>query len=287
MAALTGLSLAGRLDTLGDRKAGLSRRALQFNQLDTRHLHMEVDSVEQRSRNAVAIALDLERGAAAFVPWVAEVTTGTRIHRRQQGEASGKGKPAPGADDGKPAFLQRLSQGLERVTLELGKLIQKEDAVVSQADFSGPRYTTTSHHRHRADTGVGAAKRPPPDESCGRLFGGQRVNLGDGDRLRAAQHGQDPGKPPRQHGLTRTRWPHEERVMTTGGSDLQGSLGAFLSTNIGEVEGARSCCRRRLGWRGRQQGGDSHQMLDRLGEPGKAKDGDYLESGSLGGIGHR
>jgi hypothetical protein len=75
--------------------------------------------------------------------------------------------------------------------------------------------------------------------------------------------------------------------VTTGSGDLQGSFGRFLSADVGEVERVGTCRRGWLGWCRRDQGIDTDQMLDGLGEAGQSVDRDDLESRGFGGIGRR
>src|SRR2546426_9528911 len=56
------------------------------------HLEVDVDPVEQRTRDAGEIALDTERPADAIVLGIAEVAAGTGIHRRGEHEASEIGR---------------------------------------------------------------------------------------------------------------------------------------------------------------------------------------------------
>lgn len=65
------------------------------------HADVQVDAIEQRSGQLAPVALDLFRGAAAAAAGIAEVATGTGIHRRHQLEARRETYPAvgPGNDD--------------------------------------------------------------------------------------------------------------------------------------------------------------------------------------------
>lgn len=60
---------------------------------------VQVDSVEQRARELVAIALDLLRGTATAAAGFAQVAAGAGVHRRHQLEARRKMHPIPGAGD--------------------------------------------------------------------------------------------------------------------------------------------------------------------------------------------
>ena len=62
-----------------------------------RHLHMNIDAVQQRSGDLRAIAVHLLIGAAAFVFGIGEISAGTRIHSGHQHEAGriGEGGRSP------------------------------------------------------------------------------------------------------------------------------------------------------------------------------------------------
>lgn len=101
------------------------------------HLDMQVDAVEQRTGEAGAVALQHRRGAGAFAQAVAEETAVAGIHCRHQHEIGGIGKAGGGATDADLAVFERLAQHFQHIFFELGELIQKKDAVVSEADFAG------------------------------------------------------------------------------------------------------------------------------------------------------
>src|SRR2546430_2350707 len=82
--------------------------------LHRRHLEVDVDPVEQRTRDAGEIALDAERPADAIVLGIAEVAAGTGIHGRGEHEASGVAEAHRRPRDRHDAVLHRLAQHLER-----------------------------------------------------------------------------------------------------------------------------------------------------------------------------
>ncbi len=114
MAALTGVvqparsgraGARGPRDPLGDPGGALARGRAELPQLDRRHLDVEVDAVEQRSRDPPAVALDHRRRAAAVVAPVPAVAAGAGVHRRHQREAGREAQAGPGADHGDHALL--------------------------------------------------------------------------------------------------------------------------------------------------------------------------------------
>src|SRR6476469_4191436 len=97
---------------------------------------MEIDSIEQRSGNALPISLHLTRTAAAFAFQIAEVTTRTRVHRRYQHEFA-RESDAPGRSrNSNASILQWLAHHFQSGTMKFWELIEKEDAIMRQAHFA-------------------------------------------------------------------------------------------------------------------------------------------------------
>ena len=94
--------------------------ASHFSERDGRHFDLDVDSIEERSGNALAIALDLGGAAAAGPVWVAEISAGTGVEGGDQHEIGGKRHRPCGARDGHGSVLQRLTEDLKRGAFELG-----------------------------------------------------------------------------------------------------------------------------------------------------------------------
>jgi hypothetical protein len=63
------------------------------------------------------------------------------------------------ASDNDLAFLQRLSQPLERITSILRKLVQKKHPAMSQADFPRPWWPPAAKQSGRRDRVMRGSKR--------------------------------------------------------------------------------------------------------------------------------
>jgi hypothetical protein len=101
-----------------------TRRGLsQVLWLDPRHRHVQVDAVEQRAGQAMAVLLDHVGGAAAPTAGIAGPPAGTGIHRRNELEARGKIRIAAEARHRHHAGFQRLAQGIERAALPFADLV--------------------------------------------------------------------------------------------------------------------------------------------------------------------
>jgi hypothetical protein len=70
---------AGAGDPPGDLGRALARRRAQLLQPDRRHLDVQVDAVEERSRDPAAVALDERPGTAAVVAGVSQVPARTGV----------------------------------------------------------------------------------------------------------------------------------------------------------------------------------------------------------------
>src|SRR6266480_4807870 len=67
-------------------RAFLSAFAGDVAIFDCGHFNVQIDSVEQRTRDALAISLDLERATAAFAFEIAKIAARTGIHCSNQHE---------------------------------------------------------------------------------------------------------------------------------------------------------------------------------------------------------
>lgn len=132
-------AFAGRDDACTDVGGRFARRGVeQLPRRDRRHLHVQVDAVEQRAAELALVAGHLVGRAAAGLEGGAEVAAGARVHGRDELEARGELGPARGARDGDRAGLQWLAQGFEGGAGELGELIQKKNPLVRQRNLARP-----------------------------------------------------------------------------------------------------------------------------------------------------
>lgn len=98
---------------------------------------VQVDAVEQRAGELGAVALDLLRGATAWVGDVAQVAAGAGVHGGDQLETRREAHPVVGPGDDDLAAFQGLAQDLENLPVELRQLVEKQHALMGQGDFSG------------------------------------------------------------------------------------------------------------------------------------------------------
>ena len=67
---------------------------------------------------------------------IAPVAAGAGIHGGDEHEARRKGEGEGGSADGDGVILEGLAQRFDDMLAELGQLVEKEDAVVGEGDFT-------------------------------------------------------------------------------------------------------------------------------------------------------
>src|SRR3954463_13994821 len=134
------LFLARGLDPLTNRDGiFFGARARNVAVFDGGDFDMEIDPIEERAGDALAIPLDLGRPAAAFAFQIAEVSAGTWIHRCDEHEFRRESDASGSTGHRNFPILKRLTHNFEGRAFELGQLVEKENAVMRQAHFSRGR----------------------------------------------------------------------------------------------------------------------------------------------------
>jgi hypothetical protein len=137
----------------------LGRVVRQFVEWNSGYFEMNVNPIEEWARDTGHVFLNLWRSAVAASSRVAPVTTGTRVCRRDQHEIGGEGGGPEGSRDGDDTVFEWLSHDFESFAIELWKLIQKQDPIVSFADFTGGWLASTTNQSSVADGMVRTSKR--------------------------------------------------------------------------------------------------------------------------------
>ena len=131
----------------------------------------------------------LGRARAPAAP-VAQPPAEARVHRADEEKARRERGLAVGARDGHDPVFERLTERFERRAAELCELVEKEHAVVGEADLAGPRPVAAADETDLADRVVGRAERPDAREAQGRLQeAGDAVNRRDLERLLRRERG--------------------------------------------------------------------------------------------------
>src|SRR5712691_1275890 len=111
------------------------------------HLDLDIDPIQQRSREPAAVARDLVGRAAAPAAEMSQIPARTGIHCADQLEARRIFGLAGGARDGDAAGFERLAQRFEHPAVELRQLVQKQHAVVREGYFAGARVASSADQR--------------------------------------------------------------------------------------------------------------------------------------------
>ena len=83
------LARAGGLNARTDIDGTFANLAVaEFGDRESGRLNVDVDAVEERAADAIAVTLDLRRSAAAFVFRIAELTARAGVHCRNEHEAA-------------------------------------------------------------------------------------------------------------------------------------------------------------------------------------------------------
>ena len=192
---------------------------------------------------------------------------------------------------------------VEARTLELGKLVEKQDAMVGQRRLAGPGWRPAAHQPGGRDRVVRSPERPRLHEPAG-VQPGDAVDPRHLDRLGPAHRGQDRRDPPGEHRLARSRRALEQEVVAAGGRDLERQQGSGVAPDIGQVgldrrgggDRAAGSRRQRRGRAAREdlcggpQGRHSGDLepLDERGLAGAlARDDQTLEPGAACALGDR
>jgi hypothetical protein len=133
-------------------------------------MYEKVDAIQKRPGKFLSVLDDLMGPAPARPKRIAKITARARVHGPHEHERGREGHAYPGPNDRDPPLLKGLTEGLQDLAVKFGKLVEKKDAVMGEADLAGHRDTVAAaHHAHIGDRVMGSAKRPPAQK--GLLWG--------------------------------------------------------------------------------------------------------------------
>jgi hypothetical protein len=124
---------------------------------------VEVDTIKERTGEALPVALDRAGAADAFAGARIEPAARAGVGRGDEQERGGELEGTVDAIDRVGAFLERLAQSLDGRARELGELIEEQDAVVGERDLAGSRGGAAADQRGAGDRVMRGAKRPDVD----------------------------------------------------------------------------------------------------------------------------
>src|SRR5205823_8490331 len=153
-----------RDDARPDRFGPLAGACLQLDRARPRHRHDDVEAIEQRAREAIAIARNALGRARALCAGIAARATGAEIHRPDELKARWKAH-APGRTRNEDlSVFERLPQRLERRALELRQLVEEQHALVREARLAGTKLRAAADDRRRRSAVVRRTERRVADE---------------------------------------------------------------------------------------------------------------------------
>jgi len=200
----------------------------------------QVESVPNGTRETTVVSLDLTWGASAFSRLVSGESTGTRVHGTDEHEPGRENSDAGGTSDANDAFLEGLSQDLQRQATKLGHLVEEEYAVVGEADLARPRFRPTPDQCHIRRRVMRGAKRPRREQTAVVLNQTDDGVNGRGlDRFIEGRSGEESRQPFHHHGLPGARRPNQKQVVTTRGRDFERTTCKTLPLDIGHVRARR------------------------------------------------
>ena len=205
---------------------------------------MHVEAIEQGTREAPAIAPHLGGRAAALARRIPEAPAGTGVHGGDELECGRilalQGGPRHDHDPG----LERLAQRLKHRTLELRQLVEKQHAVVREADLAGSGARTAAHQGRARGGVVRRTERALPELRGREARSAHRSDCGHLQRFAAGKWRQQPRQALRQHALAGARRTDHEQAVAAGGGDHERALGQELSADVGEIERRAARARR-------------------------------------------
>ena len=120
----------------------------------------------------------------AFARRVIEVAAGAGFIAAASMKRAGKVSDMRRARDGDRAVFERLAHNFEHVARELGQLVQKEHAVMREADLARARDRAAADQPRVGDGVVRRAERAVGDQTAARIeHAGHGVDLGGLERL--------------------------------------------------------------------------------------------------------
>ena len=158
------------------------------------------------------------------------------VHGGDEHEAGGEGEAHRGATDGDLAVLEGLAQHLEDILLELGKLVEEEDAVVGEGDLARFGDGAAADQTGIGDGVVGGTKGAGGDQR--RAVGeepGDGMDFGCLEGFVEGLGRQNPRHAAGEHGLAAAWRTDHQQIMGTRGGNLEGALDVLLAAHFSEV----------------------------------------------------
>ncbi len=157
------------------------------------------------------------------------------VHRRDQLDPCREGHMSVGAGDADAAGLERLAEQIQHRPLELGELVEKQDAKMSEADLARPDPQAAADERGHRGAVMRRAERPAtPDLATAELSrdGGDHRHF---ERLARLERRENAGKTGGEQRFPGTWRAAHQQVVAPGRGDLERALGDFLALDLRQV----------------------------------------------------
>src|ERR1022692_1995141 len=229
--------VAGSFDTVAHCRRGLLVGAGEdVAVLLARDRDDQVDAVLDRSADLVPIRTQLARFAGAALS-ITEMSARARVGGADEHEVGRVRDRRASPSDRNRMLLERLPERLEMLPGELAELIEKEDALVGEADLTRLRQTGSAADQSGAGDAVVRCAEGRAQRGRRTLAkrASERVDGGDLERGVGPEVGEQGRECPREHGLTGAGWTRHQDVVTSGGGDLERPFCLALTANGSKI----------------------------------------------------
>src|SRR2546423_903254 len=139
------LEISGVLHTPTNRARLISRAfSAQLAQCNRADVHMHIDAVGERTRDARAVPIDVRRRTIAGTGRIAGAPTRAWIRGANQRKSRRECYGLTGASDYDFGVFERLPQTFQHVTRKLQQLVEEQHAVVGETYLSRTRRRATT-----------------------------------------------------------------------------------------------------------------------------------------------
>lgn len=127
---------------------------------------MEINAVEEGTGDFCSVFETLG-GPDAIGFGIAFESAWAGVHRTDEHASGGEGEGGLNPGDGDDGIFEGLAQGFEDIASEFGHFVEKEDAVVSEGDFTGLRGFASADNCGVTGGVVGGTEGTTPDKAVG------------------------------------------------------------------------------------------------------------------------
>lgn len=192
-------------------------------------------SVEQRAGDLCLIVRRALRCPGAGEARIPEIAAAARIHRRDQLDARGECDVRIGTRDADRARFERLAQRIEDGALELGKLVEEQDAKMRQADLAWLHLETAAGQRRHRGGMMRRPERPGARKAATLQRAGDRLHHRDFERLGGIERRKYARKAGRHQRFAGTRRADHQQIVPARRRNLQRTLCRLLPAYLPQI----------------------------------------------------